>query len=282
VSQAAAGELALSNPFVDDQSHLRPTLILGILESLKLNQSRGVAVSKLCETGRVFMEINGTVQECVGAGFVLCHNPKDRTWLARTEPDFYTVKRHMEIIAAEAGVELGREELVPVRGAFWGWQEGQSAAAGEMKNGWTARFGLLNLSMVRSLGIEGKVWAGMFAVVPSKLTALTKHPRYQAFSLLPAALRDLALVVDAGRHAEEVRRTLLNISRPLAGPGFALEAVELFDLYQGKALPEGKKSLAFSLSFRSSERTLTDDEVNATFTRIQQQIVADGSIAVRT
>jgi phenylalanyl-tRNA synthetase beta chain len=122
----------------------------------------------------------------------------------------------------------------------------------------------------------------MFAVVPSKLTALTKHPRYQAFSLLPAALRDLALVVDAGRHAEEVRRTLLNISRPLAGPGFALEAVELFDLYQGKALPEGKKSLAFSLSFRSSERTLTDDEVNATFTRIQQQIVADGSIAVRT
>lgn len=282
VSQAAAGELALSNPFVDDQSHLRPTLILGILESLKLNQSRGVAVSKLCETGRVFMEINGTVQECVGAGFVLCHNPKDRTWLARTEPDFYTVKRHMEIIAAEAGVDLAREELVPVRGAFWGWQEGQSAAAGEMKNGWTARFGLLNLSMVRSLGIEGKVWAGMFAVVPSKLTALTKHPRYQAFSLLPAALRDLALVVDAGRHAEEVRRTLLSISRPLAGPGFALEAVELFDLYQGKALPEGKKSLAFSLSFRSSERTLTDDEVNATFTRIQQQIVADGSIAVRT
>ncbi|HEY4247996.1 MAG TPA: phenylalanine--tRNA ligase subunit beta [Lacunisphaera sp.] len=281
VSQAAAGELALSNPFVDDQSHLRPTLILGILESLKLNQSRGVSVSHLCETGRVFMEINGTVQECVGAGFVLCHNPKERAWLARPEPDFYTVKRHMEIVAAEAGVDLAREELVPVRGAFWGWQEGQSAAAGEMKNGWTARFGLLNLSMVRSLGIEGKVWAGMFAVLPSKLTAVTKHPRYRPFSLFPAAFRDLGLVVEAGRHAEEVRRALLNVARPLTGPSFVVEAVQLFDVYQGKGLPEGKKSLAFSLSFRSPERTLTDDEVNATFTKIQQQIVADGSMAVR-
>ena len=281
VSQAAAGELALSNPFVDDQSHLRPTLILGILESLKLNQSRGVSVSRLCETGRVFMEINGTVQECVGAGFILCQNQKDRAWLTRPEPDFYTVKRHMEIVAAEAGVDLAREELVPVRGAFWGWQEGQSTAAGEMKAGWTARFGLLNLSMVRSLGIEGKVWAGMFAVLPSKLTALTKHPRFQPFSLFPAALRDLGLVVDAGRHAEEVRRALLNMARPLAGPGFVVEAVEIFDVYQGKGLPEGKKSLAFSLSFRSHERTLTDDEVNATFTKIQRQIVADGSMSVR-
>jgi len=281
VSEASAAELALQNPFVDDQSHLRPTLILGILDSLKLNQSRGVAVSRLFETGRVFVELNGTVQECVGAGFVICHNPKDRSWLARPAPDFFTVKHQMEILAREAGIDLGAAGLVPVRGAFWGWQEGHSAAAGEIKEGWTARFGLLNLSMVRAAGIEGQVWAGMFAILPGKLAAAVAHPRYQNFSLFPAALRDVALVVDASRHAAEVRAQLLKVARAATGPAFTVEAVELFDLYTGTGLPEGKKSLAFSLSFRSPERTLMDDEVNAAFAKIQRDIAADGTISVR-
>ena len=55
----------------------------------------------------------------------------------------------------------------------------------------------------------------------------------------------------------------------------------VFDVYAGKGLPEGKKSLAFALSFRSAERTLTDDEVNAVFAKVQQEIAADGSVSVR-
>jgi phenylalanyl-tRNA synthetase beta chain len=281
VSDAAAAELGLANPFVDDQSHLRPTLILGILESLKLNQSRGVPVARLFETGRVFMENNGLVQECVAVGFVLCHNPKDRAWLTRPEPDFYAVKQHIQILAASAGIELDRQELVPVRGAFWGWQEGHSAAAGEMKDGWTARFGLLNLPMVRSLGIEGRIWAGMLAILPAKLTTVTGHRRYQPFSLFPAALRDVALVVENSRHAAEVRAALLKAARSTTGDAFSVEAIEVFDVYQGAGLPEGKKSLAFSLSYRSPTRTLTDEEVNAAFTKLQQAIVADGTMTVR-
>ena len=252
-----------------------------MLESLKLNQSRGVAASRLFETGRVFMELNGTVQECVGAAFVLCHNPKDRAWLTRPEPDFYAVKQHMEILARQAGVGLCRQDLVPVRDAFWGWQDGHSAAAGEMQDGWTARFGLLNLAMVRNAGVEGKVWAGMFAILPSKLTAVTEHRRYQPFSLFPTALRDIALVVDATRHAADVRSTLFKLAQTATGATFAVETVAIFDVYRGAGLPEGKKSLAFSLSYRSAERTLTDEEVNAAFTKLQQAIAADGSMTVR-
>jgi phenylalanyl-tRNA synthetase beta chain len=281
VSEASAQELALANPFVGDQSHLRPTLVLGLLDSLKLNQSRGVAVERLFETGRVFMELNGTVQECVGAAFLLCHNPKDRAWLKRPEPDFYAVKRHMEILATEAGINLGEQELVPVRGAFWGWQEGHSAAAGDIQHGWTARFGLLNLSLARDAGVEGRVWAGMFAILPARLAKGPGRSRYQPFSLFPAALRDIALVVDQSRHTAEVRSALHSVAQSAAGSGFALESVELFDVYHGKGLPDGKKSLAFSLSFRSPERTLTDSEVNGAFNQILQKIGADGTMTVR-
>ena len=281
VSETSAEELALANPFVDDQSHLRPTLVLGILESLKLNQSRGVPAARLFETGRVFVELNGTVQECVGAAYLLCHNPKERAWLPRPAPDFYAVKKHMEIIAAQAGLDLSAAGLAPVRGAYWGWQEGHSAAAGEIADGWTARFGLLNLAMVRAAGVEGTVWAGMFAILPAKLAAVTGPRRYQPFSLFPAALRDIALVVDVARPAGEVRDAVFKVAQAATGGAFAVEAVEVFDVYQGKGLPEGKRSLAFSLSFRSAERTLTDDEVNAAFAKILANIAADGSITVR-
>ena len=282
VSDASAQELALANPFVEDQSHLRPTIIMGILESLRLNQSRGNSVARLFETGRVFMERDGTVQECASVGFIICHNEKDRAWLARPAPDFYTVKKHVEILARAAGIDFAGQNLVPVEGAFWGWQEGHSAAAGLMEDGWTVRFGLLNLAMVRSLGIEGKVWCGVLAFLPEKLSAGTIRRRYQDFSLYPAALRDLALVVDSSRHAEAVRQQLLKVARVSTGAPLTIESVEVFDVYQGQGLPEGKKSLAFSLSFRSAERTLTDDEVNVIFTKIQQGIVADGKISVRT
>jgi phenylalanyl-tRNA synthetase beta chain len=283
VSEAAAAELGLANPFVDDQSHLRPTLILGILDSVKLNQSRGVPVARLFETGRVFMEVNGTVQECISVGFVLVHNPKDRSWLARPEPDFYAVKREVEILAQLAGLDLSAQALAPVRGGFWGWQEGQSAAAGDIEKGWTVRFGLLNLAMVRAAGIEGKVWGGALAFLPATLAGATQRRRYQPFSLFPAALRDLALVVDATRPAEDVRGQLLKAARAATqGAPFAVESVQVFDVYQGKGLPDGHKSLAFSLSFRSAERTLTDDEVNAVFAKIQQAVTADGSVTVRS
>jgi phenylalanyl-tRNA synthetase beta chain len=281
VSDTSARELALANPFVDDQSHLRPTIIMGLLDSLRLNQARGNAVSRLSETGRVFIERNGTVHECVAVGFVICHDEKERAWLPRPPPDFFTVKRHVEILAASAGIDLGRHDLVPVRGSFWGWQEGHSAAAGEMADGWTARFGLLNLAMVRALGLEGQVWAGVFVILPEKLAGRpSARRRFQDFSIYPAALRDLALVVDASRHAGELRSRLLAVAQVAAG-GFDVEAVELFDVYHGRGLPAGSKSLAFSISFRSPGRTLTDEEVNAALARIQSEIAADGTVTVR-
>ena len=281
VSEAAAGSLALSNPFVEDQSHLRPTLVLGLLESIKLNQSRGLSLARAFETGRVFMDVNGAVQECVGVAFTFCHNPRDRAWLARAEPDFYTVKKHVEALVSLAGIDFASCDLAPVRGAFWGWQEGQSAIAGDIASGWTARFGLLNLAMVRDAGIEGKVWAGMLAILPDKLPEDHDHRRYQPFGHFPAALRDIALVADAARPAEDVRRALHKVATAATGNAFSVESVELFDVYTGAGLPEGRRSLAFALKFRSAERTLTDDEVNTAFAKIQKDITADGTLSVR-
>jgi phenylalanyl-tRNA synthetase beta chain len=272
VSEAAAQELALSNPFVDDQSHLRPTLITGLLESLRLNQSRGVVASRLCETGRIFIERNGQNLECAAVAFIVAEPVGARAWVKREPTDFYAIKHHVAALADAAGIDLARQPLVPTSGPHYGWQEGHSAAAGDMAQGWTARFGLLNLGLVKAMGIEGKVYAGTFAILPDRISGESVRRRFTEFSLMPAALRDLALVVDAATPAAEVQKALTKVARAAVGNAFALESVTVFDLYRGTGLPEGKKSLAFSLVFRASDRTLTDDEVNTVFQKIQDDL----------
>jgi phenylalanyl-tRNA synthetase beta chain len=280
VSQTANAELALANPFVADQSHLRPTMVMGLLDTLKLNQSRGVPVSRLCETGRVFIERNGQNYECASVAFIIAENT-DRAWKQREAADFYTVKHHVAALANAAGIDFGRQPLAPVSGDYFGWQEGHSTSAGGVEQGWTARFGMLNLAMVKSRGIEGKVYAASFSILPQKLAAVSSRRRFSEFSLYPAALRDLALVVDVELPAEVVRKQLVKIARSVVGHAFAVEDVAVFDVYQGKGLAENQKSLAFSLAFRASDRTLKDDEVNAAFQKIQSDLLGTAGYTIR-
>lgn len=280
VSETASAELALENPFVADQSHLRPTLVMGLLDTLQLNQSRGVAVTRLCETGRVFIERNGQNYECASVAFIIAEN-SEPGWKQREAADFYTVKHHLAALATTAGIDFSRQPLSSVSGDYFGWQEGQSTSAGGAAQGWTARFGLLNLAMVKARGIEGKVYAASFSILPEKLAAVSSRRRFSEFSLFPAALRDLALVVEASLPAEEVRKQLVKTARAVVGNAFAVETVTVFDVYQGKGLTEQQKSLAFSLVFRAADRTLKDEEVNAAFQKIQDELVKSTGYTVR-
>lgn len=268
--------LALANPFVEDQSHLRSSLVGGLLDSLALNQSRGVAVSQLFETGRVFIERNGQLSECVAAAFVIAEESGERSWHPRVTADFYTAKRHAATIAAFAGIELERQPTALVAAPAQGWQTGHAATAGNIQHGWTATFGLIDLAHLKALGITGKVYAGFFAIVSEKVTADADRRSYKPFSLQPAALRDLALIVPEATPAADVQKALAKVARAATGNTFALEGVNIFDVYQGKGLPEGTKSLAYSLVFRAPDRTLTDDEVNVVFNKVQTDLAAAG------
>ena len=273
---AQVDALALANPFVEDQSHLRSSLVGGLLESLKLNQSRGAAASRLFETGRVFLERNGQLSECVAAAFLLAEETGERSWRPREAADFYTAKRHAATVAALAGIELERQPTALVAAPTLGWQAGHAATAGDIKHGWTATFGLVDLAHLKALGITGKVYAGFFAIVSEKVTADADRRGYKPFSLQPAALRDLALVVPSATPASEVQKAVAKHARTAAGNAFALESVEVFDVYTGKGVPDEHKSLAYALTFRAADRTLTDDEVNVAFTKIQADLVAAG------
>jgi phenylalanyl-tRNA synthetase beta chain len=279
---AAVQPLGLANPFVEDQSHLRPSLVSGLLDSLRLNQSRGNSPRQLFETGRVFIPQDDGVLECAAVGFVVVDRD-DASWLKREATDFYAIKRLVETIADNAGVDLGRQpHLATADVALAGWQEGHHTLQGNMAYGWTARYGLVDLAELKALGIEGNVFAGVFAILPERFAKLGARKRFQPFSQQPAALRDVALVVDASVPAGEVLKTVLKLGRTAAGKTFDLESVSLFDVYEGAGLPAGTKSLAFSLTFRAADRTLKDDEVNKSFTALIEQIGSKTPYTVRS
>jgi phenylalanyl-tRNA synthetase beta chain len=278
---AAAPAGALANPFVEDQSHLRSSLVPGLLATLQLNQSRGVELDRLCETGRVFLEAEGRLSECLAVAFLISDNPRSRRWLPRHAPDFYSAKHLVEVLADAAGVNLARESRQFHPGVSPGWQSGHSATVGGLDRGWLAQFGLLDLATVRAAGIDGKVFAGQFIVLPERLADGEARPRYSDFSLYPPALRDLALLVDEARPAGEVRGLILTAARQAAGGALTVEDVQVFDVYRGTGVPGGKKSLAFAISFRAADRTLTDDEVNGIFQKIQAKVGEDAGIQVR-
>ncbi len=279
-SADAAKTLGLANPFTEEYSHLRASLVNGLLENLRLNQDRRTGATKLFEVGRTIREDRGKIYQSHSVGFVIRTESEEAQWLARAPGDFYTAKRHLAVIAANAGVAIESLRVERVAAPNAGWQPDHAATFGRLTDGCEACCGLLNLEMLRKLGIAGGVVAGMLYILPEKVAEAKRRSKYKPFSLFPAALRDIALVVDAGAAAETVRRDVAKAARAAAGK-IALENVRLFDVYQGKGLPEGKKSFAFSLVYRADDRTLTDDEVNAAFQKAQDELVKNAAYAIR-
>ena len=98
---------------------------------------------------------------------------------------------------------------------------------------------------------------------------------YKQLAKFPPVPRDLALLVDAGTPAGDIRRVIKKYG------GAILESAEVFDVYTGPQVPEGKKSIAFSLLFRSEDRTLTDDDVAAKITAMLKALDKDFGAALR-
>ncbi|TVR51897.1 MAG: phenylalanine--tRNA ligase subunit beta [Puniceicoccaceae bacterium] len=282
LSHSLAEELALANPLNEDQSHLRHSLIPGLLDGLKLNHDRGTGASRLFEVGRTFHEAEGRVFEMVTVGFVIDSPAPGGSWRDLPEPDFFTVKQLLHDLVRLAGLRLDDLVFQPVGPGHPSWQEGHAGLIEALPQGYRIRGGLMNLARLREFDLKRKVHAGQFSILPERLREKTVRPGYRAVSVFPPAIRDLALVVPQGELAGEVRRHLAEAGRQaLREAGFVLESIELFDVFTGGNLPEGTKSLAFSLVFRSAEGTLQDDAVNAVFSRIQKLVTETTPYRIR-
>lgn len=246
--------LILPNPISSEMSAMRVSLLTGLLETIAYNQNRQQNRVRIFEAGLRFIpDANaelGVRQEPVFAAAIV-GDKRAVHWENKAEAvDFFDLKGDLERVLS---LTAARQDLQFVAKPFPALHPGQSAAI--MLDGKEIGFiGTIHPSIVQKLGIKGK--PVVFELLASAISE-RPVPVAKEISKFPANNRDIAVVVDETVAAGEVLETCRK-----AG-GEKLVGVNLFDVYQGKNLAEGKKSLAISLTIQDTEKTLEEDEINA-------------------
>ncbi|MBC2879258.1 MULTISPECIES: phenylalanine--tRNA ligase subunit beta [Streptomyces] len=269
----------LVNPLSEAEPALRTTLLPGLFAALRRNDSRGEHDLALFETGLVFrptgeelpagrlpVDRRPTDEEIASLDAALPRQPRRAAvvlagareragWWGQARPSTWAdAVEAGRTVAREAGVELivRQDQVAPFHpgrcAALLAVVDGQEVLvgnAGELHPRVIKAFGLPERTCAMEIELDRLEQAGAGAL---------EAPRVSSF---PVATQDVALVVDAGVPAGEVEAALRS------GAGELLESLRLFDVFTGEQLGEGRKSLAYALRFRATDRTLTADEASA-------------------
>lgn len=288
----------LRNPLSREQGVMRTTLVPGLLETVTRNVSRRNYNLRLYELGKVYFRDEGVNPsgsqsggrsrsrpespsgprygsrsgalpwEPLTLGGVLTARNERMLWQGtKRQVDFFDVKGVIEAIASR----LGMGNLKFSRGGIPFLDRNESALVSA--EGTAIGFcGLLDQVLQEEIDLHQRVALWEISLENS-LGKVRRVPAFASLPRYPAVLRDLAVVVDLEKSAGEVLDEIRKAGEPL------LEEAALFDVFEGKPLPPGKRSLAFSLTFRASDRTLTDEEVReihgVIMTRLKERLGAE-------
>lgn len=256
------------NAASEELSTLRNSLIPSLMDVVLHNLARRQTEIFLFEVGAVFAQLpDGEYEERLKAGFALTGSVFPPGWDARyPAADFFSAKGVVQVLLEAVGVvEAEYQPLSDPR-----FHPGRSARVlvGGREVG---VFGELHPDVLERLDITRRaVLAGEFDV-ETLWSLATRRIRYVPLPKYPAVLRALAVLA-----AEEIPYQTIEQTVKQAG-GALLESVRLFDVYRGERIPEGMRSLALSLTFRSPQRTLTDDEVDEVMAQIVRALEQIGA-----
>lgn len=259
--------IALKNPISADLAVMRTSLIPGLLKAIAHNASRQQSRVKLFETGLKFMPGEGTQQIPMLAIAVSGLRDLEGWSTDKTAADFFDVKGTVEGLLANLGDRLTFEASV-----FPGLHDGQSAAI-LVDGKCVGRIGAVHPSVRKVMGIPANT---VVAEVLQSVVNEVAMPAYDDISKYPETRRDLALVADKSAASAEVLSTIRKAA------GSLLTKLDLFDVYEGAGLAEGKKSLAIGLTFQDQSRTLDESEVSSAVDQVLDSLKEKLGIELRS
>jgi len=248
--------VTIANPLGEDQSAMRTTLIPNILEVLARNRNRSIEECRIFEIGNIFIPKSLPVKEL----------PIERLTLTigqyGKDVDYYTVKGQVEGLLDVLGI-LEDVEFVPY--THPSLHPGRTAIVkiGDQELG---VLGEVHPKVCENYNLKTRVYlAEINLELMLKMAKIEKQ--YVHLPKYPAITRDLAIIVRKDVLASNIE----NLIRETGGK--LLESVELFDIYEGSQIPEGHRSLAYSLSYRSADRTLKDEDINPIHDKIVNALI---------
>ncbi|WP_354624552.1 phenylalanine--tRNA ligase subunit beta [Psychromonas sp. MME2] len=267
-----ADALILPHPISKDMSAMRVSLWTGLLESVSNNQKRQQARVRLFETGLRFIKDesveNGISQQPMLAG-VIIGNVNDQHWdIATRNADFFDLKADLEAILDLCVDAHSFEFKAETHSAL---HPGQSA--GIYRNGKNIGYiGTLHPSLTKPFALNGT--AIVFEIQLEQIIT-RKLPQSADISKFPANHRDLAFVVDEQVNAGNVLKFIEKIGIT------ELVGINLFDVYQGAGVAEGKKSLAIGLILQNTTRTLEEQEIANSVNSIIEAVSMEFNASLR-
>ncbi|MBV1774159.1 phenylalanine--tRNA ligase subunit beta [Burkholderiaceae bacterium DAT-1] len=254
--------IRLINPIASQMSVMRSTLFGGLIDNLAGNLNRKHERVRLFEVARVFSREGETIHQPEMLGALAFGSRHPEQWAGKAERiDFYDVKADLEALLAPAvatfekvahpALHPGRAARVLINGEAVG-------VIGELHPQWVQAYDLPAAPVMFEIQLG--------ALVNRELIKARTVSKFQPVR------RDLAFVVDEAIAFADVHATLKTTS------GALVTSIDIFDVYRGKGMPEGKKSLAFKVILQDTQRTLTDAEVDfaiaALVAAVQQQFGA--------
>jgi phenylalanyl-tRNA synthetase beta chain len=260
--------LELANPISTDMTSMRPSLLPGLLGALQRNRNRGAADVGLFEVGQAYGGDAPKDQFVAASGVRAGANAlagAGRHWAgAAAEAGWYEAKADAVALLTALGFDAGKAQIVREAPAWF--HPGRAAALKLGPKTTLAVFGEIHPATLAAMGVAGPVAAFEVFVdaIPAQKRKTLAKPLLEAADLLPVR-RDFAFLLDARVPAGDVVRAAMGADKKL------IANVSVFDVFEGKALGEGKKSLALEVTLQPREKTLTDAEIDA----VAQRIVAE-------
>lgn len=265
--------VALKNPISVEATLLRQSLIPRIAENTALNIRHSDTV-QLFETGNVYYPTSGVENIMPSSSSTL---PLQYTLLAAAWAEkgnkipFYSIKQAIEMLlhSLHISFEYGKREEEGK--AFTHPGRFLSLMSGKQEIGYISE---LHPSIIRQKGIGATV--GICELNMTEVASLQKEGAlYTALPRYPSVTLDVSLLLDKKREWRTIE-DMVKMSEPRL-----IEAVEVFDIYEGKGLPSDKKSIAFHIMYRSREKTLTEEEVKKVHQNIEEKLKKDFGAEIR-
>lgn len=253
----------VANAISADLSVMRHSLIPNLLEAAKRNADRKLGFASLFESGSVFFG-TGPDEQPQMLGGIRSFNPNGKTWRGTSDAaDFYAVKEDVWALLQMAG--LNPDNMPLTREAPHWYHPGQSAALQLGKNR-LAAFGVIHPGILKEMDIDFPV-AG-FEIFTENLPPLKESKSATRATLtlnpLQPLSRDFAFIVSNAIPADAILKAARNVDKNL------ITDVKLFDVYSGKGMEQGHRSLAFSVTLQPSGTSLTDAQIE----EVSQKIIA--------
>lgn len=249
-------ELILANPIAAELDCMRPSILPNLIEAAGRNANRGFPDAALFEIGPVYLS-DGPKDQRTSIAAVLAARPP-RHWAGAPGDALMTLKGDLFALLEELGANVGALQIV--QGAAGShWHPGRSAALQLGPKVTVATFGEIHPAVLKALDVAGPIYGfeiTLDALPAPKKRAVKTKPAFDGSALMPLS-RDFAFLTDRAKPAGDLVRAALSADKTL------ISTVRVFDIYEGKGVPDGEKSVALEVQIQPRDKTLTDAEIEA-------------------